>query len=203
MNIGQKVTINMPNTVWDKKEGIIESINDNTCVVFVDFIPEEGKKVRQEFNLDNIAKDDYNNVDMKETLIEEKSNNLDAYLNPRTRRVWNGKEWIDRPVTWNKLLKLPLELKDVMSMSRDELEDIYDINEIKIDLDNLWSICDDYSYGFQVCRAGEPWKQWKKNGLQNETEVKNFNTLQDAYNFYLERSDNKDISKNYKENKNG
>jgi len=195
MNIGQKVTINMPDTVWDKKEGIIESINDNTCVVFVDFIPEEGKKVRQEFNLDNIAKDDYNNVSMKETLVEEKSNNLDAYLNPRTRRVWNGKEWVDRPVTWNKLLKLPLELKDVMSMSRDELEDVYDINEIKINLDNLWSICDDYGYGFQVCRAGEPWKQWKKNGLQNETEVKIFNTLQDAYNFYLERSDNKDIDK--------
>lgn len=132
----------------------------------------------------------------QESLKEStESRPIDAYLNPRTRRVWNGKEWVDRPVTWNKLLKLPLELKDVMSMSRDELEDVYDINEIKINLDNLWSICDDYDYGFQVCRAGEPWKQWKKNGLLNETEVKNFNTLQDAYNFYLERSNNRDINK--------
>ena len=121
--------------------------------------------------------------------------NIDAYLNPRTRRVWNGSAWVDKPTTWNKLLKLPLEHSDVMKMTRYDLEDVFDVNEINIDLDGLWSITDNYGEGFQVCRAGEPWKQWKRGGLQNETEVKKFNTLQDAYNFYLERSDNKDIEK--------
>lgn len=194
MNIGDKVKINMPDTVWDKKEGVLESINDNTCTVFVDFIPEEGKKVRQDFdikNIDNGISEQYNNTMM----LKESTTNIDAYLNPRTKRVWNGSSWVDRPTTWNKLIKLPSEYKDVMSMSRFDLEDKFDVNEVQIKLDDLWTITDDYGYGFQVCRAGEPWKQWKRGGLQNETEVKTFNSLQDAYNFYLERSDNKDIEK--------
>lgn len=61
MNIGQRVKINMPDTIWDKKEGVVESIEDTTCTVFVDFIPEEGKKIRQDFSLDNLEYSDYNN----------------------------------------------------------------------------------------------------------------------------------------------
>lgn len=132
----------------------------------------------------------------QESLKESvESRPIDAYLNPRTRRVWNGKEWVDRPVTWNKLLKLPLELKDVMTADYYDLEDRYDINEVNINLDGLWAIVDGYGEYLQVTRCGEPWQRWKKGGLQNETEVITFNTLQDAYNFYLERSDNKDIER--------
>lgn len=57
MNIGQRVKINMPDTIWHDKEGVVEDINDSVCTVFVDFIPEEGKKIRQDFNLDAISED--------------------------------------------------------------------------------------------------------------------------------------------------
>lgn len=57
MEIGQRVKITGTNSVWDGKEGIIEELDDNygTCTVFVDFKPEEGKKVRQDFSIDNIS----------------------------------------------------------------------------------------------------------------------------------------------------
>ena len=54
MEIGQKVKIQGTNSIWDDKEGILEEINGNICTVYVDFIPEEDKKVRQEFNIENI-----------------------------------------------------------------------------------------------------------------------------------------------------
>lgn len=58
MEIGNRVIIKGTNTVFDGKEGVLEEImqdDDNTkCTVFVDFIPEEGKKVRQNFEINNI-----------------------------------------------------------------------------------------------------------------------------------------------------
>lgn len=58
MDIGNRVIIKGTNTVFDGKEGVLEEImqdDDNTkCTVFVDFIPEEGKKVRQNFEINNI-----------------------------------------------------------------------------------------------------------------------------------------------------
>lgn len=55
MNIGERVRINMPDTIWHNKEGVVENISDSICTVFVDFIPEEGKKIRQDFNLESLS----------------------------------------------------------------------------------------------------------------------------------------------------
>lgn len=124
---------------------------------------------------------------------------LDAYLNPRTKRVFdfNKSTWVDKPVTWNKLLKFPLELKDVMNTSYDELEDKYDISEIAITTDDGYYISDNYSdyysgQGISVCRKkGYPFK--KIVNRNNETSIIMFHTLQDAYEFYLK--DKEEMSK--------
>ena len=81
MNIGQKVKIKGTNSVWDGKEGILEDVNEDTCTVFVDFIPGEHKRVRQDFNIDNIDFGDYTDnsevqdmredLDLREDEIEE------------------------------------------------------------------------------------------------------------------------------------
>lgn len=62
MNINDTVKIINTNTVFDNKTGVIEEINEekNKCTVLVDFIPEDNKKVRQDFSLDNV---EYYNVD--------------------------------------------------------------------------------------------------------------------------------------------
>lgn len=70
MDIGQRVKINMPDTIWHDKEGVVESINDSICTVFVDFIPEEGKKIRQDFNLENIDET------LKESLKNKNTNEI-------------------------------------------------------------------------------------------------------------------------------
>ncbi len=72
MEIGQKVIIKDTNSIWDGKEGIVEEILDNgKCTVFVDFIPEERKRVRQDFNVDNLSYEDYNIVEELTPLKEE------------------------------------------------------------------------------------------------------------------------------------
>ena len=57
MEVGKRVTISGTNSIWDGKEGTVEAINeeDGTCTVFVDFKPQEGKKVRQNFSLSAIG----------------------------------------------------------------------------------------------------------------------------------------------------
>lgn len=70
MDIGQRVKINMPDTIWHNKEGVVEDIQDSICTVFVDFIPEEGKKIRQDFNLENI------NETLKESLKNKNTNEI-------------------------------------------------------------------------------------------------------------------------------
>lgn len=114
---------------------------------------------------------------------------ISKYLNPRTRKVYNSRtmEWGERPTKWNKLLKLPEEDEELMGLSRFDLEDKYDVNQIAVDLGDGWGITDDYGYGFQVTRNGEPWKRFKKGGLQNETEVIPFNNLKEAAAFYKEK----------------
>ena len=54
MEKGQRVKIVNTNSVWDDKEGVLEDINEDRCTVFVDFIPEENKRVRQNFDLENV-----------------------------------------------------------------------------------------------------------------------------------------------------
>lgn len=71
MNIGQKVKIKNTNSVWDNKEGILEEIDGDTCTVFVDFIPSEHKRVRQDFNIDNVDFDAYNNSSEENNMNED------------------------------------------------------------------------------------------------------------------------------------
>ena len=197
VNIGQRVKINMPDTVWHNKEGVVENINDSVCTVFVDFIPEEGKKIRQDFNLDNISGEEYNNTMNEEISLTEASNNIDAYLNPRTKRVWSFKEntWVDRPTTWNKLIKLPLDRKDLMSKNYYDLKDEFNIDEIDITTDDGYYISDNYTdyhsgEGISVCRQkGYPFKRFVNKN--NETAIIMFSTLQDAYDYCLK--DKKEI----------
>jgi len=55
-NYFDRVRIVNTDTIWDGKEGVVEDINDNNVTVYVDFIPEEDKKVRQLFNVENLEK---------------------------------------------------------------------------------------------------------------------------------------------------
>lgn len=54
MEKGQRVKIINTNSIWDDKEGVLEDINGEKCTVFVDFIPEQNKRVRQDFKLENV-----------------------------------------------------------------------------------------------------------------------------------------------------
>ena len=71
MNIGQKVIIRNTNSVWDGKEGIVEDINEDMATVFVNFIPEQQKRVRQDFYLDNLESSDYNDNSEVNSMNEE------------------------------------------------------------------------------------------------------------------------------------
>lgn len=58
MKLGTRVRIEGTNSIFDGKEGILEEQSgdndDAMCVVFVDFIPDENKRIRQNFALKNI-----------------------------------------------------------------------------------------------------------------------------------------------------
>lgn len=152
-------------------------------------LPKLTKKIAEQIDAE------YQDFLKKESLKEstEDKTEIDKYLNPRTRKVWNAKEvkWIERPVTWNVLIKLPSDRKDLMNMNYYDLTNDYSIDEVEIDLDGLWHITSSFGNMFQVTRGGEPWKKFiNKN---NETRPIEFKSLQDAYDFYLKNIDNKDI----------
>ena len=109
---------------------------------------------------------------------------ISPYLNPRTRQVYNWKtmKHEERPTKWNKLLKYPEDVEEALDMDRNDLEDKYDVNQIAIDLGDGYGITDDYGYGFQVTRGGEPWKRFIND--RNETEPLQFKTLREAYKYY-------------------
>lgn len=56
MKVGETVKIKNTNSVFDEKKGLVEWIDEEggTCTVFVDFVPGQDKKVRQDFALDNV-----------------------------------------------------------------------------------------------------------------------------------------------------
>ena len=56
MKIGDRIRIEGTNSIFDNKEGVIEEIFEdyNTCTIFVDFVPDENKKLRQNFSLENV-----------------------------------------------------------------------------------------------------------------------------------------------------
>ena len=58
MNQGDKVVVFGTDSIWDDKTGIVEEVNESLgeCTVLVDFIPEENKKVRQDFRIDNVRR---------------------------------------------------------------------------------------------------------------------------------------------------
>ena len=87
MNIGQKVKIKNTNSVWDNKEGILEEIDGDTCTVFVDFIPSEHKRVRQDFNIDNVDFDAYNNASEENNMNEDLKLREDDIQDDDTQRI--------------------------------------------------------------------------------------------------------------------
>ena len=87
MNIGQKVKIKNTNSVWDNKEGILEEIDGDTCTVFVDFIPSEHKRVRQDFNIDNVDFDAYNNSSEENNMNEDLKLREDDIQDDDTQRI--------------------------------------------------------------------------------------------------------------------
>ena len=52
MEIGKRVKIN--GNIFNGKEGVIEEINDDKATVYVDFNVDEGKRVRQDYLLDEL-----------------------------------------------------------------------------------------------------------------------------------------------------
>ena len=74
MQVGDKVKIQDTNTFWDNKTGVVESINDDVVTIMVDFIPEEGKKVRQDFSLNNVVSFNNECYNIRESLREDMNN---------------------------------------------------------------------------------------------------------------------------------
>jgi len=58
LNYYDRVRIINTNSIWDNKEGVVEDINNDIVTVYVDFNVEEEKRVRQDFNIDNLEKID-------------------------------------------------------------------------------------------------------------------------------------------------
>ena len=56
LNYFDRVKIVNTNSIWDNKEGVVEDINGDIATVYVEFIPEEDKKVRQDFNVENLER---------------------------------------------------------------------------------------------------------------------------------------------------
>lgn len=162
---------------------MILTLNDIENMMTSEEIAESNKRVQKILNSVN--------EDLTEADLEDKSSNLDTYLNPRTKRVWSWKEnkWVDRPTTWNKLIKLPLDRKDVMSKNYYDLKSEFNIDEIDITTDDGYYISDNYTdynsgEGISVCRKkGYPFKKFINRN--NETAIIMFNTLQDAYDYCL------------------
>lgn len=56
ISIGDKIIISDDNKAWNNKTGIVESIDNDECVVLVNFNEAEDKKVRQTFKVDKVKK---------------------------------------------------------------------------------------------------------------------------------------------------
>ena len=68
MNIGDEVEIIDTNDIWEGKTGTIENINNDIVTVYVNFNVEENKRIRQDFNINNLRISDDN---ISETLKRE------------------------------------------------------------------------------------------------------------------------------------
>jgi len=57
LEIGSVVIISDPDTVWDGKTGVLKGIDESAgiALVYVDFLPDKGKKVLQYFETEKLA----------------------------------------------------------------------------------------------------------------------------------------------------
>ena len=131
MDIGQRVKINMPDTIWHDKEGVVEDINDSICTVFVDFIPEEGKKIRQDFNLENI------NETLKESLKNKSTNEIGDIVKDFNNGfvLFKTKDGKQSQVAKDELE----EVEETENLSDKEIVHIELTPQFKTDLDKLES----------------------------------------------------------------
>lgn len=88
MNIGERVRIEGTGTSFDTKEGILEEIKSDDegnaieGIVFVDFIPEENKKVRQNFPLESILPVTQENI-LGESKKSSRGQKIGVYDEPK------------------------------------------------------------------------------------------------------------------------
>jgi hypothetical protein len=77
MEIGQKVKIINTGDIWENKTGILEYIDNNMATILVDF--KADKKVRQDFNVDNITDIVSTNEDINKgkIIMEEQEKNTE------------------------------------------------------------------------------------------------------------------------------
>lgn len=54
MEVGQRVKISGTNSIWDGKEGVVESIDGDDTLVKVDFDKENNRFVKQNFSITNL-----------------------------------------------------------------------------------------------------------------------------------------------------
>ena len=76
MQVGDLVRIKATGTIWDNKTAKIESIDEenNSATCYVDFIPEEGKRVRQDFSLNVLESSTNECYNIRESLREDMAN---------------------------------------------------------------------------------------------------------------------------------
>ena len=116
MKKGQRVKIVNTNSIWDDKEGVIEDINEDRCIIFVDFIPEQNKRVRQNFNLENIEP-----LDSFDEALKDKASGLIGELEKDFKNGYG-------------LLKT--KSGNTIQVAMDDLEDVGDEEE----LDNEYAL---------------------------------------------------------------
>lgn len=107
MQVGDIIKIKGTNTFWDDKQGKVEAIDNerNVATILVDFIPEENKRIRQDFSLNALSSSE---------IIEE------AYRNKQTNEVGDIEKDFNNGFV---LFKSDLGKSQV---SKDDLEEIDD-----------------------------------------------------------------------------
>ena len=120
MEIGKRVKIVGTNSFWDNKEGMLEAFDEEEgrCTVFVDFNPEQGKKIRQDFNLENIEELD----SLQEALKDKSSGKVGDLI----KDYKNGYGLFQA----NDGTKLDVAIDDLEEVSEDELETNYALDVI-------------------------------------------------------------------------
>lgn len=113
MQVGDIIKIKGTNTFWDDKHGKVEAIDDerNVATILVDFIPEEKKRIRQDFSL---------NVLSSSEIIEE------AYRNKQTNEIGDIEKDFNNGFV---LFKSDLGKSQV---SKDDLEEVDDIEDVNL-----------------------------------------------------------------------